>query len=60
MLQAELEAETGQAAFLGLSVAGTLRQALLLGNTRAAARVRHDFRVSDKRFWWINVRFCTA
>ena len=35
-LQSELEAETGNACFLGLSAAGTVQQCLRLGNARAA------------------------
>ncbi|KAK9815234.1 hypothetical protein WJX72_000416 [[Myrmecia] bisecta] len=54
--QGELEAETGHACFVGLSLAATLRQCLRLGNQRAAARVRNEFRVSDKRFCWIKMR----
>lgn len=54
-VQAELEVETGQLAFVGLSVVGTLQQAVRLGNDRAAARVRSEFRVSDRRFWGIKV-----
>jgi hypothetical protein len=107
--QAELEVETGQLAFVGLSVVGSLRQvggrvlerhiwscfaavlntadtgqrsacrvclldfgtpcpaptlhlhpfwwfqAVRLGNDRAAARLRSEFRVSDRRFWGIKV-----
>ena len=54
-LQTELEAETGNACFLGLSMADTLRQCISLGNHRAAGRVRTEFRISDRRFWWIKV-----
>ncbi len=45
-----------QLAFVGLSVVATVRQALKLGNERAAQRVRSEFRLSDKRFWGIKVR----
>ncbi len=55
-LQADLEAETGHACFLGLSLAATLRQCIRLGNGRAAARVRADFRVPDRRFWHLKAR----
>ena len=55
-VQSELEAETGNAALLGLSLAETLRQCVRLGNHRAAARLRADFKVSDRRFWWLKVR----
>ena len=54
--QAELEEETGSAAFLGASLADTLRQCVRLGNHRAAARLRADFKLSDRRFWWLKVR----
>ena len=53
--QAELEEETGNAAFLGASLADTLRQCVKTGNHRAAARLRADFKVSDRRFWWLKV-----
>lgn len=55
-LQTDLEAETGNACFLGLSLADTLRQCIALGNHRAAGRVRAEFKISDRRFWWIKVR----
>ncbi len=54
-LQTDLEAETGNACFLGLSMADTLRQCISLGNHRAAGRVRTEFKISDRRFWWIKV-----
>ena len=54
-LQTDLEAETGNACFLGLSLADTLRQCISLGNHRAAGRVRAEFNISDRRFWWIKV-----
>ena len=54
-LQTDLEAETGNACFLGLSLADTLRQCISLGNHRAAGRVRTEFKISDRRFWWIKV-----
>ena len=54
-LQTDLEAETGNACFLGLNLADTLRQCIALGNHRAAGRVRAEFKISDRRFWWIKV-----
>ncbi|KAK9907253.1 hypothetical protein WJX75_000093 [Coccomyxa subellipsoidea] len=59
-VQAELEAETGNAALLGLSLADTLRQCVRLGNHRAAARLRADFKVSDRRFWWLKLKTLAA
>lgn len=55
-LQAQLEKETGQSLFVGLSVAETLQTAIALGNQKAVAQIRSDFKVSDKRFWWIKVK----
>ena len=37
-------------------VSADCRQCIRLGNARAAARVRSEFKVSDKRFCWIRVR----
>ena len=45
----------GNACFLGLSVVGTVRQCLRLGNARAANRVRSDMRMSDRRYTWLKV-----
>lgn len=42
-------------AFVGLSVVATIRQALKLGNNRAASQVQSEFKVSDRRFWGIKV-----
>ena len=49
-LQSELEAETGNACFLGLSVASTVQQCLRLGNARAASRVRNEFRLPERHY----------
>ena len=55
-LQSELEAETGNACFLGLSAAGTVQQCLRLGNARAALRVKNDFRLPERHFAVLKVR----
>ncbi|KAL3162570.1 hypothetical protein ABBQ38_008623 [Trebouxia sp. C0009 RCD-2024] len=55
-VQAELEQEAGQSCFLGCSVIQTVQQCLRLGNARAAERVRHTFKLSDKRFGWVKVQ----
>ena len=54
--QADLEEETGNACFVGLSAVATAQQCIRLGNHRAAARVQSEFRISDRRFWWLKVR----
>ena len=53
--QADLEEETGNACFVGLSAVATAQQCIRLGNHRAAARVQSEFRISDRRFWWLKV-----
>lgn len=53
--QVDLEQETGHACFIGLSVIGTAQQCLKLGNERAAKRVQSEFRVPEKRWWWLKV-----
>lgn len=59
-LQAEIEVETGQMTFVGLSVVATIRQALKLGNNAVATRVQSEFKVSDGRFWGIKIRALAA
>ena len=54
-LQSDLEGETGNACFLGLSVAATIQQCLRLDNARAATRVKSDFKVSDRHFALLKV-----
>ncbi|KAK9786074.1 hypothetical protein WJX73_008313 [Symbiochloris irregularis] len=59
-LQSDLESETGNACFLGLSAVGTVRQLLRLGNVRGAARVRAELKISDRRFTWLKIRMLGA
>ncbi|GFR52294.1 hypothetical protein Agub_g14829, partial [Astrephomene gubernaculifera] len=54
--QARLERETGQRLFLGLPLADTLRAAIRLGHHRAAAALKKQFGVADRRFAWIKIR----
>lgn len=54
--QADLEEETGNACFVGLSVIGTAQQCVKLGNMRAAHQVQSEFRISERRYWWLRVR----
>ncbi|KAG2436636.1 hypothetical protein HXX76_006164 [Chlamydomonas incerta] len=54
--QARLERETGQHLFYGLSLVETVRTAIRLGHHRAAAALKKQFALSDRRFTWIKVR----
>lgn len=53
--QAKLERDTGQALFVGLSLANTLRACIRLGNVKAAAHFRKVFSVPETRWYWIKV-----
>ncbi|KAG0558247.1 hypothetical protein KC19_10G014100 [Ceratodon purpureus] len=54
-LQQEFEISTGQLIFVDSSVSDTIRTLITLGNHRAAQRVKVDFKVPDKRFYWLKV-----
>ncbi|KAG0268380.1 hypothetical protein DFQ27_006874 [Actinomortierella ambigua] len=52
--QQQLEKEFSQP-FIGLSLSSTLYKLVTL-NVNRATKVRGDFKVPDKRFWWIKLR----
>ncbi|KAG2491741.1 hypothetical protein HYH03_009904 [Edaphochlamys debaryana] len=55
--QARLEREAGQSGVLvGRSLVDTIRQAIRLGHPRAAAALKKQFGVTERRFAWIKVR----
>lgn len=54
--QSRLERETGQALFVGLSLADTIATCLRLGHTKAAASLRKAFSVPEPRWAWIKLR----
>ena len=58
--QQELEVVTGQPIFVDSSVSDTIRTCIVLGNHRAAQKIRTDFRIPDKRFYWLKVRTLAA
>ncbi|KAL5523006.1 VPS16 [Sanghuangporus sanghuang] len=54
--QQQLEKEAdGKFSFFGLSVSETIRTCLLNGMAKRAEKVRTDFKVPDKRFWYIKL-----
>lgn len=57
LAQRELELSTGEALF-GLSLAATISKLLSLGDlySKAASKLRSDFKVSDKKFWWLRLK----
>lgn len=55
-LQHELEATSGQSIFVDSSVSDTICTCLVLGNNRAAQKIRVDFKVPEKRFYWLKIK----
>lgn len=55
-IQHELEAATGQAIFVDSSVSDTICTCLVLGNNRAAEKLRSDFKVPEKRYYWLKIK----
>ncbi|KWU43122.1 hypothetical protein RHOSPDRAFT_20057 [Rhodotorula sp. JG-1b] len=62
VLQQQLEQEAAASGrpFVGLSVNATIRQCLLAGLDKKADKTRSDFKVPDKRFWYIKLRALVA
>ncbi|KAL6570743.1 vacuolar protein sorting-associated protein 16 [Orobanche gracilis] len=54
-IQHELEVTTKQAIFVDSSISDTIRTCIVLGNQRAANRVKNEFKVSEKRWYWLKV-----
>ncbi|XP_062105731.1 protein VACUOLELESS1 [Humulus lupulus] len=54
-IQHELEVTTKQAIFVDSSISDTIRTCIVLGNHRAATRVKSEFKVSEKRWYWLKV-----
>lgn len=52
-LQHDLEVSTKQAIFVDSSISDTIRTCIVLGNHREAMRVRTEFKVSEKRWYWL-------
>nr|GLL22788.1 protein VACUOLELESS1 [Ipomoea trifida] len=54
-IQHELEVTTKQAIFVDSSISDTIRTCIVLGNHRAATKVKTEFKVSEKRWYWLKV-----
>lgn len=54
-IQHDLEVATKQAIFVDSSISDTIRTCIVLGNHRAAMKVRTEFKVSEKRWYWLKV-----
>eukprot|EP00850_Spirogloea_muscicola_P020034 SM000206S06243 [mRNA] locus=s206:68260:73829:+ [translate_table: standard] len=58
--QMQLEASTGQAVFVNSSVSDTLRTLIAIGEDAMAQKLRHDFKIPDRRFFWLKARALAA
>lgn len=54
-VQAQLERDTGHT-FVGMSVSESIGKCLSLGHANRATKIQKDFKVPDKRFWWLKVK----
>uniref|UniRef100_A0A165YW57 Protein VACUOLELESS1 n=1 Tax=Daucus carota subsp. sativus TaxID=79200 RepID=A0A165YW57_DAUCS len=54
-IQHELEVTTKQPIFVDSSISDTIRTCIVLGNHRAALKVKTEFKVSEKRWYWLKV-----
>uniref|UniRef100_A0A6B2KY24 Vacuolar protein sorting-associated protein 16 homolog n=1 Tax=Arcella intermedia TaxID=1963864 RepID=A0A6B2KY24_9EUKA len=53
-LQVQLE-ESFKVKFVGSSLTNTIYRVLLLGSIKKAKKIRSDFKVPNKRWWWIKI-----
>jgi hypothetical protein len=58
-LHIQLERDTGYS-FTGLSISESIGQCLTLGHANRAGKMQKDFKVPDRRFWWIKVKALVA
>eukprot|EP00743_Colponemidia_sp_Colp-15_P004235 GILK01004569.1.p1 GENE.GILK01004569.1~~GILK01004569.1.p1 ORF type:complete len:820 (-),score=138.43 GILK01004569.1:154-2613(-) len=54
--QQELETVTGQNIFIDTSLSETLHNCFLTHQSKRATKLKSDFKVPDKRFWYLKVR----
>ncbi|CAG8563812.1 1119_t:CDS:2, partial [Acaulospora colombiana] len=54
-VQSQLEKELEQP-FVGLSLSETLHKCITLNHSSKANKLKSDFKVPDKRFWWIKLK----
>ncbi|KAI1311299.1 hypothetical protein EDD11_003512 [Mortierella claussenii] len=53
--QVQLEKDYAQT-FTGLSISSTVYKLITINQSARAAKIRSDFKMPDKRFWWIKLR----
>ncbi|KAJ1980367.1 Vacuolar protein [Dimargaris verticillata] len=59
-LHNDLTKLTNATTFHGLSVSETVYQCILHGLGSKASQIKHEFKIPDKRFWWLKLRALVA
>jgi hypothetical protein len=54
--QNELDEAVGKKMFFGTSISETIYNCILVGQTKRASALKTDFKVPDKRYWWLKIR----
>eukprot|EP01087_Luapelamoeba_hula_P005833 TRINITY_DN1587_c0_g2_i2.p1 TRINITY_DN1587_c0_g2~~TRINITY_DN1587_c0_g2_i2.p1 ORF type:complete len:935 (-),score=149.40 TRINITY_DN1587_c0_g2_i2:178-2655(-) len=54
--QKELQAQLPDVPLIGCPLSETIRRLILARETKAATKLRNEFKVPDKRYWWICIR----
>lgn len=54
-IQHDLEVSTKQPIFVDSSISDTIRTCIVLGNHRAALKVKQEFKIPEKRWYWLKV-----
>mmetsp|Transcript_39765 Transcript_39765/g.100212 ORF Transcript_39765/g.100212 Transcript_39765/m.100212 type:complete len:824 (-) Transcript_39765:9-2480(-) len=59
LIQKDLENDTGKP-FLDTSISDTIHRLFLLNMSARAVKLKAEFKVPDKRFWWIKIKALAA
>ncbi|GAB0090509.1 Vacuolar protein sorting-associated protein 16 homolog [Sergentomyia squamirostris] len=54
--QQKVFSEKHSKSFYGLSVHETIKQLLTLGDLKTAEKIRSEYKVPDRRFWWLRIQ----
>ncbi len=55
LIQKDVQTECPEI-FVGLSVTETVEKLIIVGNMKRVAKLRSEFKIPDKRFWWVKVK----
>jgi len=59
LAQRDKELSTGKT-LCGQPLADTVRELLIIGDQKSAAKLRSDFKMSEKKYWWLRVQAIAA